>query len=107
MILIEADWARPWLPGVLASDASLSGFVVAQSFWIVSDVAAVCHTFVSAGFRVGSCSAEVLRDCLGRPISLDPELAEIIASERWETDSSFPEVPSHLALEPFMEEGHG
>ena len=48
------------------------------------------------GFRVDSCSAEVLRDCSGRPISLDPELAEIIASERWETDSSFPEVPSHL-----------
>ena len=50
------------------------------------------------GFRVDSCSAEVLRDCLGRPISLDPELAEIIASERWETDSSFPEVPSHFLL---------
>ena len=25
MILIEADWARPWFPCVLASDASLSG----------------------------------------------------------------------------------
>ena len=23
MILTESDWARPWLPGVLASDASL------------------------------------------------------------------------------------
>ena len=24
MILTEADWGRPWVPGVLASDASLS-----------------------------------------------------------------------------------
>ena len=24
MILIKSDWARPWLSGVLASDASLS-----------------------------------------------------------------------------------
>ena len=41
-------------------------------------------------------SGEVLRDCSGRPISLKPELAEIIASERQETDPSFLEVPSHL-----------
>ena len=46
--------------------------------------------------RVDSCSREVLHDCFGRPFSLDPELAEIIASERWEKDSSFPEVPSHF-----------
>ena len=32
-ILIEADWPRPWLPGVLASDASLSSDGVAQSHW--------------------------------------------------------------------------
>ena len=31
MVLVEADLARPWLPAVLASDASLSGFGVAQS----------------------------------------------------------------------------
>ena len=47
------------------------------------------HAFESAGFRVDSRSGEVLRDCFGRPISLKPELAEIIASERWETDPSF------------------
>ena len=35
MILIEADWAQPWFPCVLASDASLSGYGVAQSFWSV------------------------------------------------------------------------
>ena len=33
MILSEANWARPWFPRVLASDASLSGYGVAQSFW--------------------------------------------------------------------------
>ena len=33
---------------------------------------------------------------LGRPISLDPELAGIISSKRWATHSSFPQVPSHL-----------
>ena len=110
---MELDWARPWLPGVLASDASLSSYGVAQSFWNPSDVATVCrvpevrrwrcgavlarrHAFESYGFRVDSRSGEVLRDCFGCPISLDPELAEIIASERWETDPSFPEVPSRL-----------
>ena len=105
MILIEA--------GFLASDATLSDHGVAQNFWNYSHVAAVgrvpevrrwtCgtvlarrHAFESADFPVDSCSGKVLRDCFGRPISLDPEMAEIIASERWETDSSFPEVPSRL-----------
>ena len=31
-----------------------------------------------------------------RPISLDPEMVEILVFERWETDPKFPEVPSHL-----------
>ena len=87
---MESDWARPWLSGVLASDASLSGCGAAQSFWNPSDVATVgrvpelrrwrCgavparrHAFESSGFRVDSRSGEVLRDCFGRPISLDPE----------------------------------
>ena len=52
--------------------------------------------FLSAGLRVDSGSGEVLRDCFGRPISLDPEPAEMVASERWETDLSFPELPSPL-----------
>ena len=55
------------------------------------------HAFGSASVRVDSCSGEVLRDCFGRPISLDPELAEIIASERLET-ASFLKVPSPLLL---------
>ena len=105
MILIEA--------GFLTSDATLPDHGVAQNFWNYSDVAAVgrvpevrrwtCgtvlarrHAFESADFPVDSCSGKVLRDCFGRLISLDPEMAEIIASERWETDSSFPEVPSRL-----------
>ena len=113
MILIEADRIRPRFPCVLASDASLSGFGVAQSFWSISDVSAVgripevrrwrCgavparrHAFQSAGFRVDSLSGEVLRDGFGRPFSLDLEMVEILASERWETDPSFPEVPSQL-----------
>ena len=113
MILIEADRIRPRFPCVLASDASLSGFGVAQSFWSISDVSAVgripevrrwrCgavparrHAFQSAGFRVDSRSGEVLRDGFGRPFSLDLEMVEILASERWDTDPSFPEVPSQL-----------
>ena len=56
----------------------------------------VVMTLRALGFRVDSRSGEVLRDCFGRPISLDPELAETIASERCETDPSFPEVPSRL-----------
>ena len=52
-------------------------------------------------------AGEVLRDCCGRPTSLDPELAEIIASERWETDPSFPEVPSRFALESLVEKDFG
>ena len=31
-----------------------------------------------------------------RPISLDPEMVEILVFERWETDPKFPEVPSRL-----------
>ena len=34
------------------------------------------------GFRVDSCSREVFHDCFGR-VSLDTELAEMTASERW------------------------
>ena len=48
------------------------------------------------GFPVDSRNSEVLRDCCGRPIFLGQELAQTIASERWETDPSFPEVPSRL-----------
>ena len=98
LILMELYWARPWLSGVLASEASLSCYGVAQSFWNPSDVATVCrdpevrrwrcgavlsrrHAFERAGFRVDSRSGEFLRDCFGRPISLDPELAAIIASD--------------------------
>ena len=68
MILIVSDWARPWLPGVLASNASLSGYGVAQSFCTLrclcggSDsrsekkemLLARRHAFESAGFRVDS-----------------------------------------------------
>ena len=43
MILIESDWTRPWLSGVLASDASLFVYGVAQSFWNPSGVATVCR----------------------------------------------------------------
>ena len=81
---------------------------MAQSLWSIPDVSAVgripevrrwrCarrHAFESAGFRVDSCSGEVLCDGFDRPISLDPEMVEILASEWWETDPSFTEVPSH------------
>ena len=85
----------------------LSGDGAAQSFWNPSDVATVgrilevrrwrCgavsarrHVFESTGFRVHSCSGEV------RPISLDLDLAEILASDESDTDPSFPEVPSRL-----------
>ena len=73
---------------------SLSGYGEARRYWSPSDVAMVGrvlevrrsrfgavparrHAFDSAGFS-------------GRPICLEPELVEIIASERWETDPSFP-----------------
>ena len=69
--------------------------------WRCGTVLACRHAFESAGFRVGSGSGEVLRDCfLGHPISLDPELVEI-------TDLSFPEVPSRFALESLREKGNG
>ena len=118
MILIEADWARPWFPRVLASDASLSGYGVAQSFWSMSDVSAVdripevrrcrCgaipsghHVFESAGFRVDSRSGEFPRDEFGRPISLYPEVVDIPASEQ------FPEVPFHLLWFHSLEKSQG
>ena len=40
-VVTEAERGRPWLPSVLASDASLSGYGAAQSFWSISDIAAV------------------------------------------------------------------
>ena len=106
------------------ANASLSGFGVAQSFWSISDVSAVgripevrrwrCgavparrYAFQSAGFRVDSRSGEVLRDGFGRPFSLDLEMVEILAPERWETDPSFPEVPSQSPSSRFVEKGHG
>ena len=83
---------------------SLSGFGVAQFFGSISVVTAVGRMpaggqylskhFRALGFRVGSCSGDVLRDYFGDPISLDLELTEIIAFERWESDSHFSESPS-------------
>ena len=32
MVFVEADWGQPWTPYVYASDASLLGFGVSQSF---------------------------------------------------------------------------
>ena len=77
--------------GVLASDASLSGYGATQFLWSISDVSAMGripevrrwrfdavlarrHAFESAGFQVHSRNGEVLRDGLGRPISLHPEM---------------------------------
>ena len=88
MILMESDWARPGLS---------SGNGEVQSFW----------AFQSAGFCVDSRFGQVLRDGFGRPISLDPEMVEILTSERWETNPTCSEVPSHLFLESSAEEGHG
>ena len=68
---------------------ALSGYGMTQAFWSISDVARVgrisevrrwrCvaiparrHAFENAGFRVDSSSGEVLRDCFGRPMSVDP-----------------------------------
>ena len=47
-------------------------------------------------FVSDACSGEVLRDSLVVRFLLTVELAEIIASGRWEIDPSFPDVPSRL-----------
>ena len=66
------------------------------------------HTFESAGFRVDSCSGEVLRDRCCRPTSLYAKLAEVINCFRSMGDRiKVPRGAVSLALELFMEEGHG
>ena len=91
MILIEADWARLWFLRVLANDR-----IPEVRRWRCGAVPTRRHAFESAGFRVDSRSGEVLRDGFGRPMSLDSEMVEIHASERWETDPRPPEAPPHL-----------
>ena len=54
MILMESDWVRKWLLGVLASDASLSGYGVAHSFWNPSGVATVGRVAEVRRWRCGS-----------------------------------------------------
>ena len=120
MILIGADWARPWFPYVLASGASLFGYGVAQSFWRKSDVSAVgripevrrwrCgavlprrHAFESVGFRVDSRMGEVHRDGFGRPIGNGRNTCVRTVRDR----SKFSRCATSIALESFMERGHG
>ena len=113
MVMIDADWLRTWLPGVLASDSSLTGFGVSQATWSSEEVAAVGrvpevrrwrlgatparqHAFECAGFKVDPVSGDVVRDNFGKPVALEQELLEVLSAERWEVDQYFEEVPSHL-----------
>ena len=51
----------------------------------------------SAGFRVDSSSGEVLRDGVGRAISLDPDNGRTkFLRPNGRQTPNFPEVPSHL-----------
>ena len=113
MVFIEADWGQPWTPYVYASDASLQGFGVSQSFWSLQDVAAVGrvpelsryrlggtrareHAFEVAGCKVDPESGDVERDFHGRPVRLDREAREVLEAARWEHNADVSEVPSRL-----------
>ena len=58
------------------------GRVLEVRRWRCGAVLARRHAFESDGFRVDFCSGDVLRDCFVRPISLDPELAEMMVPSR-------------------------
>ena len=113
MVFIEADWTRPWMPVVYASDASLSGYGVSESVWAKESVAEVGrvpevqrwrlgavparrHAFECAGFQVDPESGEIARDPFGQAVRLDTEIQELIRAERWESNPEFREVLSSL-----------
>ena len=80
----------------IPSDVATVGRVPEFKRWRCGAEPARRHACESDGFRVHFRSGEVLRDCLVVRFLLTPELVEIVASERWETEPSFPEVPSPL-----------
>ena len=84
------EWHSPF--GVYQTSLWLVGFSKKEDGDVEQYLPVVMPLKVLS-FRVDSCSGEVLPDCFGCPISLDPELLVMIASERWETDPNFPEVP--------------
>ncbi|CAK0824653.1 unnamed protein product, partial [Prorocentrum cordatum] len=113
MVMLESSWTRQWAPVVYSSDASLCGYGVAEACFGAEAVAEVGrvselarwrlgaglarqHAFECAGFLLDSETGEVVRDEAGAPKRLDAELQRVLASERWELDPSFPEVPSWL-----------
>ncbi|CAK0812006.1 unnamed protein product [Prorocentrum cordatum] len=113
MVMLESSWTRPWMPVVYPSDASLHGYGVAEACsgtetvaeigrvselarWRLGAGLARQHAFECAGFLLDSETGEVVRDEAGAPKRLDAELQRVLASERWELDPSFPEVPSWL-----------
>ncbi|CAK0800111.1 unnamed protein product, partial [Prorocentrum cordatum] len=113
MVMLESSWTRPWMPVVYSSDASLHGYGVAEACFGTETVAEIGrvselalwrlgaglarqHAFECAGFLLDSETGEVVRDEAGAPKRLDAELQRVLASERWELDPSFPEVPSWL-----------
>ena len=71
MVLIEADRARPWLPGVLASDASLR---IRRGTALVEHLGRVRCGSGARSEEMEMRGGEDLRDCFG--------LAEMTALER-------------------------
>ena len=80
LLSLVSGWRSPF--GSI-SDVAAVGRVPELRRWSCGLVPARRHAFESAGFRVDTCSGEVLRDWFRRPSSLNPGLAEIIAFERW------------------------
>ena len=111
-VLIEAAWARGWMPEVYSADASLSGYGIATSCWDGHGVASVGRVHESGRWRLGASCArrhalelagfvvdedgDVCRDAFGQPLELDSEMRTIVSSESWQPAADFPEVPAHL-----------
>ena len=97
-------WWRPWNRMVLASDSSLHGYGVCQSWWPRSKVALCGRQTERSRFRrVASHSAResvllsagLVLDAHGRwTAPHDEECREALAQAGWGTDSSFKEVPA-------------
>ena len=98
MFLLESSWTTPWNPLVLASDASLSGWAVAGSYWSRQDVATIGRVQERSRFRYTDMAAprEHALGSLGFSQDNDGKWHATGASGVWEQDSEFPEVPGHL-----------
>ncbi|CAK0882805.1 unnamed protein product, partial [Prorocentrum cordatum] len=95
LFLMDASWALPWPPGVVATDASEEGFGATVSEWDPQDVSEVGRILERGRFRkLPGVSAR--SRFFGSLEELGSEADGGEFDRPYEVDSSFPEVPHKL-----------